>query len=467
MRKGRVVISLAVLLASVFAWAPSADPASAAAAPVVKLPPRYTGTPITGPENITFLYHSLADATAAGQLPNIGHPRDLVFGNENTAVVPGTAEEVAYAHSIGARAFKYMQFSMFPMVNATWSGITLEQRESWAMCQSGFGILHDHEDGDGTSHGSVPWAYADTNEKGYVDAILAWTQQLKNLGYDGIFIDVGGRSIRGPYWNVASSCTDDPIVAKNKHPKSSDTWFAMLMKVKAQNLKLGVNMGAPTADPLTRPDTSNPAKVKTDVRAFDWILHEGQGHPKENYKGDAAWLLPVLPPFDNLAKRAVNDGLYAKGQVVEMAKARLPIGHPNRLRQEEYVWALAKLAGGPVVLNTGYDFCNTTWGTTDCNRTGLVPALTDLRLGSPIDAAPYPAVCNGTSCMWVRRFFKGMVVVSSYGTPRRGATIPLGTAKCRRVTAFQGGAQAKAACVTSLRVETGPGRWSHVYLYSA
>jgi hypothetical protein len=306
--------------------------------------------------------------------------------------------------------------------------------------------------------------YADTNEQGYVDAILAWTAQLKALGYDGVFVDVGGRSIRGPYWNVESSCTSDPVTP---HAKSADAWFAMLMDVKAQGLRLGVNMGAPTADPLTRPDTSNPAKVKTDVRAFDWILHEGAGHPKENYKGDAAWLLPILPRFDNLANRAANDARYARGQVVEMAKARLPIGHPNRLRQEEYVWSLAKLAGGPVVLNTGYDFCNTAWGTTDCNRTGLAPALTDLRLGSPIDAAPYPAACNESSCMWVRRFFKGMVVVSAYGTPTRSAAIPLGTAKCRRISSFQGGAQAKGLCVTALRVETGPARWSHVYLYSA
>jgi hypothetical protein len=429
-----------------------------------KVPPRYRGTPITGPENVTFLYHSLAEATAAGQLPNIGHPRDLVFGNENTASVAGTADEPEYAHSIGARAFKYLQFSMFPTIFPSWSGMTQTQRASWAMCQTGNEILLDHEDGDGTNHGSVPWAYADTNEQGYVDAVLAWTAQVKALGYDGIFVDVGGRSIRGPYWNVASSCTEDPITPG---AKSADAWFAMLMKIKAQGLRLGVNMGAPTADPLTRPDTGNPAKVKTDVRAFEWILHEGAGHPKENYKGDAAWLLPLLPGFDSLASRAANDALYGKGQVVEMAKARLPFGHPNRVRQEEYVWSLAKLAGGPVVLNTGYDFCGVEWGTTDCNRTGLSPALTDLRLGSPIDAAPYPAACNGSSCMWVRRFFKGMVVVSAYGSPKRSAAVPLGTAKCRRVTAFQGGAQAKSACLTSLRVETGPGRWSHVYLYGA
>ena len=47
--------------------------------------------------------------------------------------------------------------------------------------------------------------------------------------------------------------------------------------------------------------------------------------------------------------------------------------------------------------------------------------------------------------MWVRRFQNGMVVVSAYGTPERTATIPLGTPKCRRITAFQGGPQAKGA----------------------
>jgi hypothetical protein len=462
-RRWRSTVSRLVAAATVVAAAVVAAPPSTSSAGAATIPPRYTGPAISGPENVTFLYHSLADTAAAGRLDSIGHPRDLVFGNTNTATVPGTADEAAYAHEIGARAFKYVQFSMFPLIYPSWSGISREQRGEWALCKDSDAALHDHEDGDGTSHGSVPWAYADANEQGYVDAILAWTAQLKALGYDGIFVDVGGRAIRGPYWNLTSTCTDDPVTPG---AKSADAWFALLMRIKAQGLALGVNMGAPTADPLTRPDPANPAKVKTDVRAFDWILHEGQGHPKENYKGDAAWLVPKLPPFDHLANRAVNDARLAKGQVVEMAKARLPIGHPNRLRQEEYVWSLAKLSGGPVVLNTGYDFCGVAWGTTDCNRTGFSASLTDLRLGTPIDAAPYAAACNGSSCMWVRRFQQGLVVVSAYGTPKRAAAIPLGTAGCRKVTAFQGGRQAKGLCVSSFRVETSAARWSHIYLYS-
>ena len=462
-RRRRSTVSLLVAVATVLATVVLVAPSSMSPAGAAPIPPRYTGPPVTGPENVTFLYHSLAETAAAGQLDSIGHPRDLVFGNSNTAVVPGTADEPAYAHEIGARAFKYMQFSMFPLIYPTWSGITREQRAGWTLCKSSNAALHDHEDGDGTSHGSVPWAYADTNEQGYVDAILAWTAQLKALGYDGIFVDVGGRSIRGPYWNLTSTCTSDPVTPGRK---SADAWFSLLMRIKAQGLKLGVNMGAPTADPLTRPDPNNPSKVKTDVRAFEWILHEGQGHPKENYQGDAAWLLPKLPPFDHLANRAVDDARFGQGQVVQMAKARLPIGHPNRLRQEEYVWSLAKLSASPVVLNTGFDFCGVGWGTTDCNRTGLSPALTDRRLGTPIDSAPYPAACNGASCMWVRRFQQGLVVVSAYGTPKRAAAIPLGTAGCRKVTAFQGGRQAKGLCVNSFRVETSASRWSHAYLYS-
>lgn len=455
----RLLATVSLLATIATAVAVSAGPAGAS------IPPPYSGPPITGPENITFLYHSLPDTAAAGQLGNIGHPRDLVFGNTNTALVPGTADEPAYAHSIGARAFKYVQFSMYPMLYPSWSGISQPQRTQWALCESGDSLLYDDEDGDGSSHGSVPWAYADTNEQGYVDAMLAWTAQLKALGYDGIFVDVGGRSIRGRYFDLTSSCTSDPVTPG---AKNADAWFALLMKVKDQGLRLGVNMGAPTADPLTRPDPSNKALLKTDVRAFDWILHEGAGHPKENYKGDVSWLVPRLPLFDNLTRKAMNDARLGRGQVVEMAKARLPIGHPNRLRQEEYVWSVAKLSGSPVVLNTGYDFCGVPWGTTDCNRTGLSPALTDLRLGTPIDNAPYAAACNGmTQCMWVRRFQLGMVVVSAYGTPKRSAAIPLGTAGCRKITAFQSGRQAKGLCVSSLRVETGASRWSHIYRYSS
>jgi hypothetical protein len=423
----------------------------------------YGGSPITGPENVTFLYHSVAETEAAGQLDALGHPRDIVFLTPNRATFPGDPAEVALAHGRGAKAIKYLELTLFPDTG-DWLGTTQTQRAAWMLCKSGTTPLSDAGDGDGSDHGSVPWSYSDANELGFVNAVLGWTSQLRTMGYDGVFIDAGGRAVRGPYFDVASSCTDQPVKAG---ARSADAWFSMLMAVKAQGLLVSANMGAPTADPLTRPDPTNPSKVKTDVRAFAWILHENAGHPSENYAGDAPSVKVQLAPFERLAGQMSNDALFARGQVVEMAKSRLPLDDPNRARQDEYVWALAKLSGAPVVLNTGFDFCGVPWGTTDCNRTGLSPALTDVRLGSPIDAQPYKASCDSKGCLWVRRYRNGLVAASAYGTATRSTTVSLGTSGCRHVAAWKGGQQAGGKCVTSVSVQTGPNlRWAHVYLYS-
>lgn len=412
----------------------------------------------TQPENVTFLYHTIDEATAAKQLYGVGRPRDLVYGTKNGTTTPGTRQEVTVAHQRGALAYKYLNLTLFPD-RGPWYGTNEVQRANWKLCRTGKVGLPDEPGGD---HGSVPWSYSDLNERDLANAILAWTGRLKAMGYDGVFIDGGGRAKSGPHYRIASTCTEKPVKAGER---SANAWFALLMRIKAQGLRVGVNMGSATADPLTRPDPTNPARNLTDVRAFEWILHENQGHPKENYPGAAPAVHAQLSTFDKLAARAVNDAKYGKGQVVEMAKARLPIGHPDRSRQERYVWALAKLAGGPVVLNTGFGFCGVQWGTTNCSRTGLAPDLVNIRLGAPIDPAPTSTACQGTSCMWIRRFQHGMVVVSAHGTPRRQTTVALGTNGCRRVREFRGGDQAGGTCVTSLRVTTDSSGWAHIYQY--
>jgi hypothetical protein len=460
MSRGRTVTAIALGIVTVCGLAFTASDGNAAT-----MPPRYTGPPVVGPENVTFLYHSIPETTAAGQLPAIGHPRDIVYGTTNDATTPGAADEPAYAHAIGARAFKYAQFTWFPATTRDWTGTTAGQRADWALCKRGDAPLTDAGDGDGSSHAEVQWSYADANERSFVDAMLAWTARLKALGYDGVFIDAAGRATRGVYWRIASTCTADPVV---RGARSSDAWFNLLMRIRAQGLKVAaMNIGAPSSvDPFTRQDPVDPKRWKTDVGAFDWILHENAGKPLENYPGQARTATREGIPFETLAQWIRNDARNGRGRVVEMAKARLPLNDPERYRQEEYTWSLAKLSGGPVVLNAGYDFCGVPAGTSDCNRTGLSGPLTDIRLGTPLDATAYAAACNGASCMWVRRFERGLVVVSAYGSPKRVATVPLGLASCRRVTAFLGGAQAKGACVTSLAVGTGSPRWSHVYLYA-
>jgi len=465
-KRTRAVIGVAAaaLVALVASGVVGVGPSGAATA--TPIPPPYAGPPVSGPENISFLYQTLHLSAVAGQLESVGHPRDLVYGSTNDAQVAGTAHEAEWAHQRGSHAFKYAQFTWFPTASDTWSGTTALQRAGWALCRTGNTPVTDRaaDAGAGPKH-SVEWRYADANERGYVTAMLAWTAQLKALGYDGVFIDAAGRALRGPFFNTVSSCTSDPVTPG---APSSTAWFNLLMQIKAQGLQVAaMNINDPSSvDPYTRPDPIHPARVKTDVRQLTWILHENAARPTENYP-------PVTKPvrlygtaFDTLATRARNDALNGRYRVVEMAKARLAMNDPNRSRQETYVWSLAKLAGGPVAMNTGWDFCGVPAGTNDCNRTGLSADLTDIQLGTPIDAAPYAPVCAGASCMWVRRFQKGMVVVSAYGTPKRTATIPLGTVGCRHIIAFRGGVQAKGACVASLSVGTATPNFGRIYLYA-
>ena len=86
-------------------------------------------------------------------------------------------------------------------------------------------------------------------------------------------------------------------------------------------------------------------------------------------------------------------------------------------------------------------------------------------IGRPLDPAPTPLRCTGPSCLWVRRFEAGMVVVSAYGTPPRSVAVPLGVPGCRRVTAHGVGPVEGGRCVTSLTVHTGAPEWGHIYLY--
>ncbi len=387
-----------------------------------------------------------------------------MFGTKNTAIVPGSADEPVYAHSIGARAIKYVQVTWFPTLSNRWLGTTAAQRADWGLCKRATTPLTDATDGHGPVHDPVDWTYADPNERSYVDAVLGWTARLKALGYDGVFVDGAGRALHGPAWNVVSSCPTDPVIPG---AASSNAFARLLLAIEAQGLQVAaINIGAPTAaDPFARSDPLHASRVKTDLTSLGWILHENAARPTENYPGVVKAARSYGTPFDALAIRLRNDARSGRSKVVEMAKARLPLDDPSRSRQEKYVWALAKLAGGPVALNTGFDFCGVPAGTSDCNRTGLSRRLTDLRLGTPVDSAPYPLDCAGASCMWVRRFQRGLVVVSAYGTPRRVTTIPLGTSGCRRVSAFDGGPQAKGACVSSVAVQTGTPAWGRIYLY--
>lgn len=384
--------------------------------------------PSAAVKNVTFFYQDQPASSAQ----RIGHPRDIVYGAHNNDVTPGSADQVAFAHSVGSLAYRYVQFTWFPAAGP-WNGTSDAQRQGMSFCN-----LTDANDGDGIQHPGVEWDYADANERAFVDAMLSWTARIKALGYDGVFVDVGGRSTAGPGSSWVSSCTTQAVTPG---ARQRDAWYHLLALVKAQGLHVAANLG--------NQNGGSPA--------IDWVLHEYAAHPLENYCTDA---VGGRPTFEQsvavLAREPAN--------VVEMAKARCPLSDPHRRQQEEYVWALAKLSANPVALNAGTDFCGVAPGTTDCNRTGLNGELTDLALGAPIDAGPICLARDAQGCMWTRRFTLGAVVVSAVGAPNRTATLALGVGGCRRVSALDGNNQAGGSCVTSIPVATGV-RASHVYLY--
>ena len=87
-----------------------------------------------GVKNVTFYYGGTIPLV--GALPNIlaGH-----LGKPAVVVTTPTADEVATVeaiHSIGAKAYRYVQFYWAPN-DASYDGINLRRHPGWAFCREG------------------------------------------------------------------------------------------------------------------------------------------------------------------------------------------------------------------------------------------------------------------------------------------------------------------------------------------
>jgi len=423
------------------------------------------------PENVAFVYHPFSEMRT--RLHLIGRPRDIVWAQFPSQEPDPPA--VAWSHRIGARAFAYAQFTWFPETDQAgvgpWMGMTVEDRLRWRLCDAKGRPLSDADDGDGLQHPGRRWWYLDANERGLVEAMVAHAARFRAVGYDGLWVDVTGRGFNGPFAGVRSGCTETPV---QRGVDAASALVQLLRTIRGRTgLRIAINFNGIPGDPLARLDPRTRQPVRDLAPVVDWALHENGAHPKEVPIGSThPAIRALLPTFDRLAWRAhdVAQHYPGQGRVVVMAKPRLPLGSTPaellaRRRQERYLWALGKLYGGPVVVNTGWDFCAGFPRAVNCNRTGLAPDLVNLRLGRPLDRTPTPLRCTGPSCLWVRRFEFGMVAVSAYGTPPRAAVVPLGVPGCRRVAAHGGGRVEGGRCVTFLTVRTGDPEWGHIYLY--
>ncbi len=407
-RIGRAVLALTVVALAV----PAAATAAGAA------PAR---------ENATFLYQSITPQA----LTTIGTPKLMVLTDTASA---------AEARATGALAYKYVQFNWFPTTGA-WNGTTADQRSQWRLCGPSGAPL-----GDGTSSSRFLW-YADFNERGFVNAMLAFALRMKQRGFEGLFIDVSGRALLGPRSKTLSTCTSDPVTPKLR---SSDAYVALLRRVKALGLRVAINYPSPFDDPLLRP-ASTGAKTVNDLRPIlDFVLHENAASVD-------------LTPFPDLITRLRADAQLSGGKVVEMAKSQRAPDSPGKSDNERSVWALAKLSGQPVVLNTGNDLCDGAGRVPGgCLRMGLAPDLVDLKLGAALDPLPRATDCNTRtgSCAWYRRFESGFVVYDpALDAKVRKVTLALtGDGSCRQVNEVRGRNITNGKCVRSLAVSVAPGQ---------
>jgi hypothetical protein len=379
------------------------------------------------PENASFFYQPLTPQ----ELPSVGAPKLMVLTHLESAVV---------ARAAGVRAYKYLQFNWFP-TTGSWNGTTADQRAQWRLCgPSGAPV------GDGTSSSRFLW-YADFNERGFVDAMVAYALRMKARGFDGVFIDVSGRALLGPRSKTLSTCTENPVTP---NLRSSDAYVRFLQRVKALGLRVAINFPSPFEDPLLRPAPVG-ARTLNDLRPIvDFVLHE-----------NAASIDQM--PFPDLMTRLRGDAQFSGAKVVEMAKSQRMPGTPGKSENERAVWALAKLSGQPVVLNTGNDLCIGAGAAPGgCLRMGLAPDLVNLQLGAAIDPLPRGTACNMQTgaCAWYRRFQSGFVVYNpNLDATVRKISLPLtADGSCRLANEVRGQNITGGRCVKSLAVNVKPGQ---------
>ena len=366
-----------------------------------------------------------------------------MYGTTNDARVPGTAGR-ARVRALDRRAgVQVRAVHLVPLDDAQLDRHHGDAAGRLGAVQERDTALTDATDGDGdgAGHGTVAWDYADANERSFVDAMLAWTAPAQGAGLRRRVHR--RRRPRDPRALLADQVDVHLRSGRRRAIRSSDAWFNLLMRIKAQGLKVAaMNIGAPSAvDPFVRQDPNNPKRVKSDVAALEWVLHENAGKPLENYPGKGARPGVGRDPVRDARRRGSGTTrCNGRGKVVEMAKARLPLDDPERYRQEEYTWSLAKLSGGPVVLNAGFDFCGVPAGHDGLQphralrsadrhqarnpaRRGRVPGRVqrrELHVGAPLRARARRRV-------GVRE-------------PEAGRDDPdSALASCRRITAFQGG----------------------------
>jgi hypothetical protein len=323
------------------------------------------------------------------------------------------AAAAATVAATGAEPWRYFQPWAFPE-GKSYQGINISEHMDWVSCDASGQRI------DAKQVGSTRWFLADANERGMRAAMIDHMKSLRDAGYQGIFFDRGAVTFEqgSELTSTVSSCTDDPVVSGRT---VADAYLEIMKQARSMGLGVMLNFNRPFA----------PGRLRDDVRdAADLFLDEY-----------------ALTDADGAESEASED------RVIKLLKAA---DRDEALN----LWAKAKLYHRPVAINTGDDFCGGEPGpqSAPCNRRGIWPELTSIKLDTAWDDKPTTLTCAANGCLLVRRYSGGLVLVNRASVRLTTGPIDIGHARCQYGRNVRTGLLlAGGACIRMVNRSLAPG----------
>ena len=404
-----------------------------------------------GVRNVTFYYDGTTPLEPGADLSKLGRPAVVVATGRD-----GDRDPAAAIHSIGARAYKYLQLYWAPH-NTEYEGINFKEHPGWAFCRNG----STRRLGRITNGGEQKWFFIDSNEKAVRARIKEVLAGIKTDGWDGVMFDRGiaatqyATDYHGAYnWNRRSTCTGSPY---ERGATLSDAYVNMLGLAEGVGLEAMMNSGRSPYDPRApmRPDPEDP-DCKTGSSARCGTITDAWSHLNLVVNETAA------KPKDKWWKRTFSGNLRSERharqgrRTVALVTTSSLGGNEFQTRPRVfYAWSRIKLFDLAVAVNTGDDGCP---GSTDvCNRHGMYPSLVNTVFGTPLENRPRSRGClegSAVRCLWTRSYARGMNVLNATPSPRADAGLTLRTPSCRYVyDVYNQTPLAGNRCVSSVRLD--------------
>lgn len=178
--------------------------------------------------------HFRYEPVSAIDVTSIAEDERVVIGPQDSAAED--AEAVARVHALNGRVFRYVQFYWSPL-NRPYQSIDIAARPDWQLCFTGATPATDD-----TVH-TTTWAYLDMNERAARNEYTRYLRSLTALGYDGVFIDMGGTALHD---QRRSTCTSDPVVPGRT---IAESYLGIMRQARSVGLAVYLNAGRATELP--------------------------------------------------------------------------------------------------------------------------------------------------------------------------------------------------------------------------